>query len=211
MWAKGNQQIPPLCCDRSSNVDVSHLIYLDEFVHRDVQCSSKIRCEYAYSIRQGLRVLSARGALHAGRDQTAICLVQCTSPGRYLSPGCCRNSCRLPQVLQNNIFVTGASVVWLMDKSGQRPRKSYGFREERHLRGRQEERLKNLYFGLIQLQLPEEHRPSTQHLVGGKHVDAVGTKMLSSLQSRQEEGENRDVNQEEASLSCLGPRVLYQE
>jgi len=67
-WAKGSQQIPPLCCDRTSNVSVSHLIHLDEFVHRDFYCSSKIRCEYAYSIRQGLRVLSARRALHAGRD-----------------------------------------------------------------------------------------------------------------------------------------------
>lgn len=32
--------------------------------------------------------------------------------------------------------------------------------------------------------------------------------MLSSLQSRQKEGENGDVNKEEASLGCFGPRIL---
>ena len=32
---RGTSRFLPLCCDRTSNVDVSHLIYLDEFVHRD--------------------------------------------------------------------------------------------------------------------------------------------------------------------------------
>lgn len=111
VYMKKNQQI--LCCDRTSEVDLLFLIYLDEFV-------SLLRCEYAYSIRQGLRVLSAHWALHAGRDYTTICLVRWTSQSWYLNLGCCCNSCWLLQVLQSSIYVTGNSVVSLMDKSGQK-------------------------------------------------------------------------------------------
>lgn len=34
VWAKGNLQMPPLCCDRTLNTHIQHLVYLDEFVHR---------------------------------------------------------------------------------------------------------------------------------------------------------------------------------
>lgn len=87
---------------------------------------SKLRCEYAYSIRQGLRVLSVHWALHAGRDYTTICLVRRTSEGWYLNLRCCCSSCWLLQALKNYIFVTGNSVASLMDKPGQKLRIQWG-------------------------------------------------------------------------------------